>query len=351
MQKSNPMLQSILNGMQDMLRVVDASRKVVITNKNYDAAFGSQIGADCFAMFGHGAPCADCISCKAIETGEPQERKRPFQGATYMIKSSPVYDVDNHCIGAVEVFRDVTQQEESERFLREQNKRLLKESNIAARIQRELFAKKTDAPGNIGVFSRYLPADSLGGDLFCCYFRKDGTLCFYVADVSGHGIASAMIAMVLANVLMTEETGGPEELLQKAQKAFLAMREDTIYVTMFVGLLDVTTGLLRWSSAGHNAVPLLACEGKIEELYMPGLPVCSWEENVRFAERVTRMERHSQLLVYTDGLLDERTSKLTREELRARTRRLYGGDLLESLERLVLPNRGDDVCMLLLTRD
>ncbi|MDD3920650.1 MAG: SpoIIE family protein phosphatase [Eubacteriales bacterium] len=345
-----PMLQSILNGMQDMLRVVDTSHKVIITNKSYDEAFGSQLGADCFAMFGNYECCRDCISKQAMETGKPQEKKRQFRGATYWVKSSPVYDETNNCVGAVEVFRDVTLQEESERFLREQNKRLLQESNVAARIQRELFVSRTEMPNNIGVFSRYLPANSLGGDLFGYYFRKDGNICFYVADVSGHGIASAMIAMVIANVLTTEDSGGPEYMLQKAQRAFLAMRADTLYVTMFVGILDTTTGLLRWSNAGHNAVPLLVCEGRIEELFLPALPLCSWEQNEHFPERVTRMERHSQLLIYTDGLLDERSSRITREELRTRSKRLYGEDLLESLERLVLPERGDDVCMLLLTR-
>lgn len=251
----------------------------------------------------------------------------------------------------METFRDITQQQKKQWQLYEQNKRLLSEANFAARMQRDLFLAQGEPDGNIYMASRYLPAGSLGGDMFGCLRQEDGRISFYIADVSGHGVAAAMITVVLANVLRGLRITSPAEMLHHAREAFLFMvRDDRLYVSMFVALLNPKTGELRWANAGLNAVPLLRSEEGLEKLYLPALPICDWEDDIQYAERVSYMPPNGQLLLYTDGLLDEKSSKLTEVGLEEYFMNFSGEDLMNRLEQQILPYHDDDVCMLLVSR-
>lgn len=349
--KTAEVLQGVLDAMQDMLRVLDLSQHVVMSNQSYARCFGSQVGCACSDMFCVGSPCRNCVSKQALATGNTHQKNKRFRGRTYWVNASPLYDSEGNSIGTVEVFRDITDQLKQQEALRAQNKRLLRESNLAARMQRELFLAQGLPDARVSVISRYLPASSLGGDMFGCFKQQDGRLCFYVADVAGHGMAAAMITLLLANALRGIRANSAVHMLYKAREAFLSMVNDIqIYVSMFVAILDPATGKLEWSNAGLNAVPLLVGNDGMERLYAPSLPICSWEEVITYYCQESYMPEDGRLLLYTDGLLDPKSSRLTEEELERRAMRQSGEILLAGLEKQVLTTHEDDVCMLLITR-
>ncbi|MDL2257649.1 SpoIIE family protein phosphatase [Eubacteriales bacterium OttesenSCG-928-K08] len=349
--KSNIVLQGVLDAMQEMLRVLDLSNRVVLTNKSYDSCFGDQLDKRCSEMFGSANRCKTCICQAAMEKGVPQEQIKRNNGRVYSVTASPLQNQDGVAIGAVEVFRDITEQHRQQWQLREQNKRLLSEANFAARMQRDLFLAQGRPDERVSMESRYLPSSSIGGDMFGCIRQNDGRLSFYVADVSGHGIAAAMITLVLANVMRGAQTNSAVEMLNSAREAFLSMTsDDQLYVSMFVAILDPETGELTWANAGLNAVPLLMSREGLERLYSPALPICDWEDEIIYREHKCVMPPDGRLLLYTDGLVDEKSSKLTEEDLEREFSQYEGATLLKRLERQVLPNHDDDVCMLLITR-
>ena len=346
-------LQSVLDAMPDMLRVLDQQHRVVLINASYRASFGDQCGRHCYEMFCVGGACNNCVTDRAVQTGLPQDKRRRFQGRTYWVKASPLFDSAGTPAGVVEVFRDITPMVQQEKTLREQNKRLLQEANLAARMQKEMFLPTGEMDKRISLHSRYLPAATLGGDLFGCFAQKDGRICFYVADVSGHGIAAAMVTLVLVNTLRKAQADcpGPAALLSRVREAFLELSGDEqLYVTMFIGELDPNGGRLIWANAGHNATPLLAADGSVTELFAPSLPVCNWFDDIIYTQQETVLPPGGQLLVYTDGLLDHHSSKLSQKTLEEKLLSLHGEDLLEYLEKQILTQRWDDVCMLLIGR-
>lgn len=347
-------LLEVLDAIPDMLRVLDKNRRVVLMNESYSRCFDIKPGSKCYDMFCAGGECRNCISLRTMKTRKPQEKRRRYQGRTYWVKASALYDEEGEPTGSVEVFRDITDLAAREQMLRIQNKRLLMEANLAAQMQRTLFLPENTLLGGLQVDARYLPASSLGGDLFGCFPRDDGKSCFYIADVSGHGIAAAMLTLMLANELkyaweLGEST--PTGLLRRAQKAFLASTKDTqLYVTMFIGVFDGGNDGFHWINAGHNGAPFLINGDVVKRLYAPGLPICDWQPEIDYEEHIARLHPGGRLFVYTDGLLDPRSSNLTEQELEKKLIQQKGDALLASLTKKIRNDRADDVCMLLLTR-
>lgn len=349
-------IQGILDAMPDMLRVISPEHRVVLINKSYAERFGEQLGRPCYDMFCAGEACKNCIVDRTMGSGESEDKRRRYGGRAYWVKASPLFDSSGKPVGAVEVFRDITELEAQERSLREQNKRLLQEADLAARLQRALFLQDLTLDRRVRVHSRYLPASSVGGDLFGCFLKGPDRLCFYVADVAGHGMAAAMTTLLLATALQNarDSAGGPAELLSRARHAFLKLFQEPDaqrYVTMFVGELALDTGRLLFANAGHNAEPLLIADGKVERLTAAGLPICDWFDEIRYEQRETHMPPGGRLLIYTDGLIDPYSSTLDEDRLAECVRLGAGEALLNRLEEHVLPNRRDDVCMLLVSRD
>ncbi|MDR1620402.1 MAG: SpoIIE family protein phosphatase [Clostridiales bacterium] len=350
-EENDAVLQGVLDAMQDMLRVLDLTQHVVLINKSFESCFGNQKGRRCHEIFSATGSCMNCVSKRALATSRPQQKHRRFQNKIYCINATPLFNKSGAAIGTVEVFRDVTEQYRRQDALRIQNKRLLREANLAARMQRDLFLAQGHPDERVRMFSRYLPASSLGGDMFGCIRQRDGRISFYIADVSGHGMAAAMITLLLANAMRGAQVKTAVQMLYRAREAFSAMvKDEQLYVSMFVALLDPVTGRLSWANAGMNAVPLLMNGNKLKGLYSPALPICNWEDEIIYREQRDFMDVGGSMLLYTDGLLDERSTTLTEEDLKTRIGMLKDDTLLKSLEKQVLQDHEDDVCMLLITR-
>ncbi|MDL2218187.1 SpoIIE family protein phosphatase [Christensenellaceae bacterium OttesenSCG-928-M15] len=344
-------LQGVLDSMPDMVRVLDLSQKVLLINKCYKEQFGDQTGRRCHDMFRSKQGCRQCLSQLALTERELQRKTKRFRKRTYLVKASPIFGADGNLMGTVETFRDITQENRTNNQLRERHKLLLVETDIAAKMQRNLFLTQGKPDDRVEMLSSYLPASSLGGDMFGCLAQKDGDICFYVADVSGHGLAAAMITLFLASILRGMCVESASQVLDYAREAFLSLaQDDQLYVSMFAAILNPKTGELRWANAGLNAVPLLVSGKKVERLYSPALPLCNWEEHIEYKEHLSHMPENGKLLLYTDGLLDEKSSRLTEESLMRRVVRMEGKELINSLERTVIKKHEDDVCMLLVAR-
>ena len=346
-------LLEVLDAMQDMVRVLTPERRVMLSNSRYRACFGDQLGARCYEMFCAGGECAHCVSKIAQDTHKSVDKRKRHHGRVYWINASPIYSETGELEGVVEVMRDVTEMDAEQKRLRAQNRRLIEEMNSAARLQRELFVAELPEQTGIELCSRYLPASHVGGDFFGCLYTG-GKAAFYMADVSGHGMSSAMIGLLISDAIRKEVEQGtenPAAILSSAQREFCRItQEPQIYATAFVGMLDPATGLCSWASAGHHAAPVY-CQGEDTSLLeYPSLPICSWLDTIEYEEHEFLWEHGGQLLVYTDGLVDPKSSWLNEKALVGEIQSQKGEKLLETLERNVRPDREDDVCMLLISR-
>ena len=186
----------------------------------------------------------------------------------------------------------------SEAKLREASQeqaRLSGELSVARNIQKEMLPKAF--PENI--FGLLEPAREVGGDLFD-FYRRDGKLFFCVGDVSGKGVPSAMLMSVIHSLfrIVSEKEESPSRILSVLNAQACRDNDTNMFVTFFVGCLDLYTGKFRYSNAGHDK-PFLISPDTV------------------FEEEAVQLPFGASIFLYTDGLTE---AKNTRREPFGRTR-------------------------------
>ena len=197
-----------------------------------------------------------------------------------------------------------------ERFIRSESKlrkaseeqaRISGELAVAQRIQREMLP--TSFPSF--VYGSLEPAREVGGDLFD-FFIRDGKLFFCIGDVAGKGVPSAMLMSVVHSlfrmVSRTEES--PSKILSMLNGELCRGNDSNMFVTFFVGCLDLYSGELYYASAGHDKPFIIADEVSM----MPAqsnLPLGVFPDT-HFEEQNCTLSPGTTLLLYTDGLTESK---------------------------------------------
>lgn len=149
---------------------------------------------------------------------------------------------------------------------------------IAADIQRSLLPR-TFPPfperRDVDLFATVVPAREVGGDFYDFFFIDNDRLAFVVADVSGKGIPAALLMSVSKMLLkhIVCQVVNPGECLRKLNNALLAERQQAMYVTLFLGVLNTRTGMLSYSCGGHPPPYLVRDGHEIEPLPLVGGPL------------------------------------------------------------------------------
>lgn len=191
-------------------------------------------------------------------------------------------------------------------------KRLAGELSIAHDIQMELLPKVfSPFPGHpsLELYAKQRPAREVGGD-FYDFFISGDKLVFTVGDVSGKGIPAAIVMAVTKSLFRAFASSNPEpsDIARRLNASLTDNNEANMFVTMFIGMLDLNTRMLSWCNAGHNP-PLTISSDAAPEYMHPrvALPVGVMPG----AEYVTESKFLSpgeKLLVYTDGLTEAENS-------------------------------------------
>ena len=197
-----------------------------------------------------------------------------------------------------------------ERFVRSESKlrkaseeqaRISGELAVAQRIQREMLP--TAFPPF--VYGSLEPAREVGGDLYD-FFIRDGKLFFCIGDVAGKGVPSAMLMSVVHSlfrmVSRTEES--PSKILSMLNGELCRGNDSNMFVTFFVGCLDLYSGELDYATAGHDKPFILADDVSM----MPAkanLPLGVFPDT-RFEEQHCTLSPGMLLLLYTDGLTESK---------------------------------------------
>ena len=190
----------------------------------------------------------------------------------------------------------------NERKLRDASQeqaRLSGELAVASRIQQEMLPK-TFPPF---VYGSLEPAREVGGDLFD-FFRRDGKLFFCIGDVSGKGVPSAMLMSVAHSIfrLTAGKIDSPSRILQVINRELCRSNDSNMFITFFVGCLDLYSGELTFGNAGHDK-PFVLSSGVRQLDTRANLPLGVFPD-VSFAEQSCVLEPGTTLVLYTDGLTE-----------------------------------------------
>ena len=196
---------------------------------------------------------------------------------------------------------------EQTRIVNEEKGRIDKELQIANNIQMSMipkifppFPERTD----IDVYARLTPAKEVGGDIYDFYIR-DEKLFFCIGDVSGKGVPAALVMAVTHTLFRTlsAHEALPNRILAAINHSLTEGNDSSMFVTLFIGVLDLPTGRLRYSNAGHNA-PLIISDNEEHMLPCdPNVPI-GVMENWKFTIQETTIDLYSTIFLYTDGLTE-----------------------------------------------
>ncbi len=193
------------------------------------------------------------------------------------------------------------------RDVSENKNRIENELKIASAIQMAMLPK-TFPPfperHDLDIYASIYPAKEVGGDLYD-FFIKEEKLFFCIGDVSGKGVPASLVMAVTRSLFRTIacHEKSPLRIVTAMNESMSDGNESNMFVTLFVGVLDLGSGLLKYCNAGHNA-PLLLKEGKAQELAVkPNLPL-GIMASMDFEEQEARLEKGDRLFLYTDGITE-----------------------------------------------
>ncbi len=223
-------------------------------------------------------------------------------------------------------------------------KRIEQELEFARTIQDSALPKNFDFPRNdFKIYATMDPAKEVGGDFYDFFFVDQNKLALVIADVSGKGIPAALFMMRAKTAIRSVAESGrtASETLYRANNMLCEGNDAEMFVTVWLGIVDLETGVMKCANAGHE-YPVLRRAGGDYEVYKDrhGLVLAAMEQ-LRYREYELKLNPGDQLFVYTDGIpeaIDEQTEQYGTERLTAELNRVKD----ESLE-VILPAVRKDI--------
>jgi sigma-B regulation protein RsbU (phosphoserine phosphatase) len=160
------------------------------------------------------------------------------------------------------------EQMEQENMLKEQE-RIVKELSTARQIQRSvlphIFPPFPDRK-EINLYASMDPARDVGGDFYDFFFIDEDHLCLVIADVSGKGIPGAMFMMISKRIIedSARQVHSPAEILYQTNEALCDSNQMDMFVTAWLGILEISTGKLTAANAGHEFPAIRRKNGSFE---------------------------------------------------------------------------------------
>ena len=180
------------------------------------------------------------------------------------------------------------------------------ELKVASDIQMSMLPKIFPAypeRDDIDIFGQLTPAKAVGGDLFD-FFIRDEKLFFCIGDVSGKGVPAALVMAVTRAQFRTVSAheSQPERIVLRLNETMSEGNDSNMFVTLFVGVLDLPTGRLRYCNAGHDApvligsdIGMLPCDSNL-----PVGVLGDW----KFTMQEAQIDKDTTIFLYTDGLTE-----------------------------------------------
>ncbi len=223
-----------------------------------------------------------------------------FYGVQFIIFAS---------VGSAVVMFAVIVQIQNEQYQTQQieNSKIKTELGLATKIQANMLPNIYPAFPERPEFDIYAsmdPAKEVGGDFYDFFLVDDDHLCLVMADVSGKGVPAALFMMaskiILSNFAKMGKT--PAEILTAANTSICSNNREDMFVTVWLGILELSTGRLTAANAGHEYPALMEPNGKFELYKDKHGFVIGGMAGVKYKEYTIDMKPGSKIFLYTDGV-------------------------------------------------
>ncbi|MCU0562814.1 MAG: SpoIIE family protein phosphatase [Desulfobacterales bacterium] len=207
---------------------------------------------------------------------------------------------------------DVSDIEQQKVELQRRQALIDRDLKAAAAIQESLLPSEAPCVEHLRSAWAFAPSERIGGDIFNIHRVDRSMVGAYMLDVCGHGVPAALVAVAASQFLQGVEgfgggdcrIAGPAAVLNSLEAAFPFERFDT-YFSVACLTLDVSDGLLAYACAGHPSPVVVRRNGVLETLEVRGA-VIGADGGVAYEQRQLRLAPGDKVLLYTDGVLENR---------------------------------------------
>jgi PAS domain S-box-containing protein len=220
---------------------------------------------------------------------------------------TPIINENDEIVQFVAIKQDITIRKELELQLEIANKRMSNELNVAKNIQMSMlpltfpaYPKRKD----IDIYADLIPAREVGGDFYDFFFIDDDHICFVVGDVSGKGVPGALMMAVCKTLLKARagDDASTASVLTHVNDVMAKENNNYMFVTVFMAILNTTTGELTYTNAGHNPTFIKRKNGNLEKLTTLHGPVIAAMEGLTYKESNDKLHEGDFIFLYTDGI-------------------------------------------------
>ncbi len=209
-----------------------------------------------------------------------------------------------------QMIEEIERYVENIRQITAESERIGAELNVAAQIQEDMlpnvFPPYPDRT-EFDIYASMSPAKEIGGDFYDFFFTDEDQLVLVIGDVSGKGVPAALIMAISKNVVrnLAYAYGSPEEILTSANKALCDGNEESMFVTLWIGIVDVRTGHVVSANAGHEHPAVRRADALYElDIYDHDMPIGIMPDLPPFGKREFDLSPGDSIFVYTDGVPD-----------------------------------------------
>ena len=196
-----------------------------------------------------------------------------------------------------------------------ERERIRTELQLANRIQQDMLPSEFPAfpdRNEFDIFATMIPAKEVGGDFYDFFLIDEDHLGLVIADVSGKGIPGALLMMASKIIIGSKALDGkkPAEILADTNNIICNNNKEEMFVTVWLGILEISTGVLRAANAGHEKPVLIHADGTVEVIRDKRGFVIGGMEGMKYPEYELKLEPGAKLFLYTDGVPEATNAKL-----------------------------------------
>ena len=223
------------------------------------------------------------------------------------LKTNTGNEIDELTDVMSEMERDLIEHENEITRITAEKEHIIAELDLARKIQADMlpnsFPAFPDRP-EFDIYATMTPAKAVGGDFYDFFLIDDDHLALVIADVSGKGIPAALFMMISKMLInnYAEHIYSPAKILEKMNNVICRKNKEEMFVTVWLGVLEISTGKITSANAGHEFPVIGRADGDFEYLNDKHGFVIGIMDGMTYKEYEIQLRKGDTLFLYTDGL-------------------------------------------------
>jgi serine phosphatase RsbU (regulator of sigma subunit) len=240
---------------------------------------------------------------KMLLSEQPEVALRVMQEMSQRLRNHEhaiIHDLRQRNQELIQAYKEL--QEAQEQLI--EKEKLEHELALARGIQESSLPTQLPQPEGWHVAACWQPARTVSGDFYDVLQQPQNMLRFFIADVSGKGVPAALVMATSRSVLRTLifQDDSPARIFASANEVLFEQTPPNMFITCFLGILDLNSGHLRYANAGHN-LPYKLGGTDVIELYAKGMPL-GMLPGSQYDDHETILECGERIFLYSDGLVE-----------------------------------------------